>query len=368
MADLDRGIAHPFGQPTGYVLLHEGQQYPPKAAVGLAARRVLGRVLEPHEFSSGVAPGQAVCVLRELKFDVEPLDTEPADPVEYERQRRLDMYGSLLDAGGPRGVEPRLVNSFGIFYGGRGIWRNKEVTGHLTPSGGGVAVGLLHTGSSYPDDVDDDCVIYHYPTTEVPGTDAADVEATKAAHQLKLPLFVVTYPSSSSSKRDVHLAWVETWDDDARQFLVIFGTESPPEQPAAAPDEPFVLLKKQPKMKAETTIRPGQARFRFEVLRRYGPACAVCDVSHPPLLDAAHICPWDKGGSDDPRNGLVLCALHHRAFDGALFAIEPETLKVVTAPSAAQAGALLMSRATIEHLPARPADAALTWRWERFTD
>src|SRR5271166_6393357 len=31
LADLDAGLDHPFGQPTGYELLHEGKRYTPKA-------------------------------------------------------------------------------------------------------------------------------------------------------------------------------------------------------------------------------------------------------------------------------------------------------------------------------------------------
>ena len=31
LADLDAEIDHPFGQPTGYELVHEGKRYAPKA-------------------------------------------------------------------------------------------------------------------------------------------------------------------------------------------------------------------------------------------------------------------------------------------------------------------------------------------------
>jgi hypothetical protein len=72
LADLDAGVEHPFGTPTGYELVHEGRRYPPKAVVGLACRSLLGRVLLPEEFSGGEAPGQANYVLRELGFVVVP--------------------------------------------------------------------------------------------------------------------------------------------------------------------------------------------------------------------------------------------------------------------------------------------------------
>lgn len=70
LADLDANIDHPFGPTTGYELVHEGKCYPPKAAVGLAFRAVLGRILRPDEFSGGEAPGQANHVLRQLGFMV----------------------------------------------------------------------------------------------------------------------------------------------------------------------------------------------------------------------------------------------------------------------------------------------------------
>jgi 5-methylcytosine-specific restriction protein A len=51
--DLDDGIEHTFGDSTGYDLVVEGRTYSPKAVVGLAARRVLGRILTKDEFSGG---------------------------------------------------------------------------------------------------------------------------------------------------------------------------------------------------------------------------------------------------------------------------------------------------------------------------
>jgi hypothetical protein len=70
LADLDAGIDHPFGQPTGYELVHQGKRYPPKAVIGLACKYSLGRILMPEEFSGGEAPGQANFVLRKLGFTV----------------------------------------------------------------------------------------------------------------------------------------------------------------------------------------------------------------------------------------------------------------------------------------------------------
>ena len=38
-------------------------------------------------------------------------------------------------------------------------------------------------------------------------------------------------------------------------------------------------------------------------------------------MEAAHIYPVEKNGTDDLRNGIALCKLHHWAFDGGLFSI-----------------------------------------------
>jgi hypothetical protein len=190
-----------------------------------------------------------------------------------------------------------------------------------------VTVGLLHTGSAYPGDLSDDGVLYHYPATGRRGKDEAEVAATQAAGRLGLPIFVITYPTRRSPKRDVRLAWVEGWDDRARLFLITFDGKRPPMLPSPGePDEPFELFRKTAKRVTSAAARPGRQRFKFRVLQRYGPQCAVCGLAVPELLDAAHIGPKKVHGSDDPRNGLVLCATHHRAFDAGLFAVQPDTL------------------------------------------
>lgn len=59
LADLDAGMDHPFGSPTGYELVHQGRRYPPKEVIGLAFHHA-GRIRQPEEFSGGEAPGPPV--------------------------------------------------------------------------------------------------------------------------------------------------------------------------------------------------------------------------------------------------------------------------------------------------------------------
>jgi putative restriction endonuclease len=61
-----------------------------------------------------------------------------------------------------------------------------------------------------------------------------------------------------------------------------------------------------------------QRIFRAALQRAYGGACAFCGLSFPEALEGAHIVPWRTCAPRerlDPRNGLLLCATHHRLFD-----------------------------------------------------
>ena len=126
------------------------------------------------------------------------------------------------------------------------------------------------------------------------------------------------------------------------------------------------LIEKRERVKREVKVRLGQQRFNFYVFQRYGSRCAVCDMSIPQVLDAAHLVPDRNQGSYDPRNGLVLCAVHHRAFDAGLFAIEPKTLELRYRELEPDADALRIDRASLHHLPKQPHEDALRWRWKRW--
>lgn len=292
-------------------------------------------------------------------------ERHPAALQEFEY--RKNMWKSLLNSGGPEGVAPRVLRDLGIYGGAQGVWVDKIRTGSLTEDAAGVTVSLLHTGSTYADDLSDDGVLYHYPATNrARGRDLAEIEATKAAGRLRMPVFVVTYPSPGSARRDVRLGWVESWDDSLRTFLITFGSNHPSLPITENEDQPFRLAEERRTARRQVEVRTGQQRFKFRVLQRYGLRCAVCDINTPQLLDAAHLRPKKEHGSDDPRNGLVLCALHHRALDARLFAVEPGSLRVHYAASGLNADSLRMDYSTLEHLPKKPHIDALQWHWSRW--
>ena len=97
--DLDNGLANPFGDSTGYDLIKSRRRYPPKAVVGLAARRVLGRALRPDEFSGGGDTGQANSILQRLGFEVAPkLSNWGEDWTADEIDTVVRSYEKMLEA------------------------------------------------------------------------------------------------------------------------------------------------------------------------------------------------------------------------------------------------------------------------------
>lgn len=289
--------------------------------------------------------------------------------VARELERRKRMWEILLEKGGPRNVSAGVLHELGIYGGAQGIWVDKVKTGQLMEDRSGIAVSLTHSGQSYPDDWSEDCVIYHYPDTKRPeGRDRSEIEATKNAGKLGLPVFVIT--RANHSLRDVYIGWVVDWDDAAKQFLVLFDQVPALDNMNAMPvvaeinEEPS-FAPFQLEIGTERTVigRKNQQRFKFEVFKRYGSKCAVCDLDVRYLLQAAHLIPKEKNGSDDPRNGLVLCANHHLALDTDLFAIHPESLEICYFTEGLTAAALQIVHKNINHLSHIPHVEAIKWRY-----
>lgn len=63
-------------------------------------------------------------------------------------------------------------------------------------------------------------------------------------------------------------------------------------------------------------------KFRIAVLTAYGRKCAICRCAEEKLLEAAHIVAVADGGTDNPENGICLCANHHIMFDKELIKID----------------------------------------------
>lgn len=113
--------------------------------------------------------------------------------------------------------------------------------------------------------------------------------------------------------------------------------------------------------------RERQREFRAAVLAAQGGRCALCGLDIPVALDAAHVVPKVDDGIDDPRNGLALCAVHHRMFDVHLFGIEPDGLRVIPRKPFSLAQ-LRIVNTSILHVPNKPHARVVEWRWHRFVE
>jgi hypothetical protein len=226
-----------------------------------------------------------------------------------------------------------------------------------------VTVGVLHTGRHYPDDLSDTALLYHYPETDrTSGRDESEIAATRAAGSLRLPVFVVL---QDGTLRTVRKAWVATWDDDQKRFLLEFGAAlARVERGDAVDEEPFELFEQRETVIRRTRGRPNQQRFKIQVIQRYGSQCTFCRISAWELVTAAHLVPNADGGTSDPRNGLPLCGTHHTAFDRGLIAVDPATKQLVLA-SSYDPQSLGVVHPDLLHLRAQPAVEALDYRWER---
>jgi hypothetical protein len=82
-----------------------------------------------------------------------------------------------------------------------------------------------------------------------------------------------------------------------------------------------------------TTRLARSAVFRSRVLDAYGHRCALCGLSPPGLLEAAHILPVGMPGSADvAENGVPLCLHHHALLDSQQLHISAVDLSVSISP------------------------------------
>lgn len=75
----------------------------------------------------------------------------------------------------------------------------------------------------------------------------------------------------------------------------------------------------------EMKVRLHQPAFRARVISAYETRCAVCQLRHGRLLDAAHITPdSETESSTSVTNGLALCKIHHAAYDVNIIGINAD--------------------------------------------
>jgi len=120
-----------------------------------------------------------------------------------------------------------------------------------------------------------------------------------------------------------------------RQLDATEVTGGPSNSNSVADDVTEVLRSKavETTRRALVDARMGQGRFRQDVLRLWGGACAVTGVNIPEVLRASHIKPWRDASNKerlDPANGLPLVATLDALFDAGLIAFDSKRKLLVS--------------------------------------
>lgn len=166
---------------------------------------------------------------------------------------------------------------------------------------------------------------------------AGVIERTPAAVSWKLANFARLDPSlqargikgaSHGSQGEVEI-WEEfnnNWDSlafESERLLATLTHQSVEELNGLNEEE---LPKEGLERERLVKVRVNQRFFRSTVLGSYQFQCCITGLAIPTLLAASHIAPWASNSNNrmNPRNGLCLNLLHHKAFDAGLITITPE--------------------------------------------
>lgn len=120
-----------------------------------------------------------------------------------------------------------------------------------------------------------------------------------------------------------------------------------------------------------------QPAFRTRVLGAYDTRCAICELKHGALLDAAHIVPdSDERGLPTVNNGLALCKIHHAAYDQNMLGVTPDSEVRIALDLLEEIDGPMLKHGLQEMhgrrltIPRRRTDRPdrdlLAWRFERF--
>jgi hypothetical protein len=82
-----------------------------------------------------------------------------------------------------------------------------------------------------------------------------------------------------------------------------------------------------------TKVRNGQGPFREALLKKYGAVCAVTGPCPVELLQVAHLTGFAEHETHELDEAVLLRADVHLLLDNGLLAVDPDTWRVVLAPS-----------------------------------
>jgi putative restriction endonuclease len=190
----------------------------------------------------------------------------------------------------------------------RGIWNPQDLQATLS---------VLSTPSGPYEDEALDGSVFRYDYRA--GSTDGDNRKLRRAFELDLPIILLR---KVGLKAFLPLFPVYVIADNFEERHFLLGLDESLRS-LSDPSNPTPLERRY--IKRLTKQRLHQPEFRAKVLLAYDTSCAVCQLKHGRLLDAAHIIgDADDGGDPVVTNGLTLCKIHHASYDSNMMGISPD--------------------------------------------
>jgi putative restriction endonuclease len=182
---------------------------------------------------------------------------------------------------------------------GRGIWNPRSLSVTLTI--------ISKPDSPYEDeDLEGGLLKYAYQAGSIAGSNTK----LRAAAGTGIPLILLKWIASGIY---VPVFPVFVVEDDPVNHCVLIALD---ETTRMLADKTVTVDDERKYAQRLAKVRLHQSEFRGRVLMAYQRACAICELKHPELLDAAHIVPDGQPlGQPVVPNGIALCKIHHGSFD-----------------------------------------------------
>ena len=300
---------------------------------------------------------------------------------EHDDDLRAAMFSHLDLVTNKTGGEVDQADLMSFAFDGQTVPLLQHMRGIRVVSGLPAALTIRTTFRQRPADLPyaDEIGADGYYRYKWQGTDpeAFDNKALRTAMQDGKPLawFVGVAPGRFVP---IYPVWLVGEEASDRQFVLAFDALTRDEFNPTLLPHPVDLAARRQYAMATVRRRLHQPVFRRRVLMAYESACAMCQLRHEELLDAAHIKEDSEGGHPIVPNGVAMCAIHHRAFDGNVIGIRPDFIIEVRRDVLEETDgptlrfALQGVHDTTLHLPrqkaSRPDVTLLEERYERFRD
>lgn len=369
---LEAAARHGFADSTDYDLVHEGRHYPPKAILGIAAERIVGRALTSDEFTGGDT-STCFAILESLNFVIVKKEGGQEDINSVLVSLRPTTDTMVMDLVRDAGID---VRPWVVKKGGAAV-----VTPQANPAycyewsfGGGAEPTLLcvwhrdikvAAGSicyednlrEFADKLDAVAIKASNPSDVISRArsqavrarkfDLAVQRATFGQHPLRIIILTGDDVGADKIGWDTEKVRYRMLDDepwtieqykmDSGQFRLVRGKlavavaeDSPPVEPVPSYVDQFSVPAPAERVEVLTAALPRSAEVRRKALERAQGQCECCGkigftmVNGSIYLETHHVISLGNGGPDLEWNVVAICPDDHRR---AHFAVERNDLR-----------------------------------------